>query len=131
MNTQVENNQAIDMRRDELWVTAFWNQLSVEPFRWESINATWQASSRKSCPRSTMYIEHWNMKASSFPGSDLSNGPWLDTGFGFGRCGRDGKCGQTVGHGVERVCQLALVLVAHVVFSNRRLSSRFAGRFCW
>ena len=77
MNTQVEDNQAIDMRPDEPWVTAFWNQLSMEPFRWESINATWQASSGKSCPRSTMYIEHWNTKASSFPGSDPSNGSGL------------------------------------------------------
>jgi len=37
------------------------------------MNATLEASSGKSCPRSTMYMEHWNMKASSFPGSDPSN----------------------------------------------------------
>ena len=73
MNTWVEDNQAIDMRLDEPWVAAFWNQSSAEPFRWESINATWQALSGKSCPQSTMYIEHWNMKASSFPRLDLSN----------------------------------------------------------
>jgi len=49
--------------------------------------------------------------------------PWLDTGLGFDGCrgcgrGGDGKCGQTVGHGVERVRQMDLVLVMHVVFGN-------------
>jgi len=33
MNTGVEDNQAVDMRLDEPWVAAVWNQSSAEPLR--------------------------------------------------------------------------------------------------
>jgi len=33
MNTRVEDNQAVDMKPDEPWVTVSWNQSSAEPFR--------------------------------------------------------------------------------------------------
>jgi len=33
MNFGVEDNQAIGMRLDELWVAAVWNQSSMEPLR--------------------------------------------------------------------------------------------------
>ena len=49
-NIGVEINQAVDIKLDELWVTAFWNQSSVEPFRsgQQRMNATWWVSSGKS-----------------------------------------------------------------------------------
>jgi len=33
MNTRIKVNQAVDMKLDDPWVTALWNQLSAEPFR--------------------------------------------------------------------------------------------------
>jgi len=69
-------------------------------------------------------LEDESVKLSQVGSVKRVGAPWLDTGFGFGRCGWCGRCGrnrkhsQTVSHGVEHVHQLALVLVAHVVFGN-------------
>ena len=69
-------------------------------------------------------LEYESIKLSQVGSVEQVRAPWLDTEFGFGRCGwcgrcgRDGKRGQMIGHGTERVHQLGFVLVAHVVFSN-------------
>jgi len=76
-------------------------------------------------------LEYESIKLSRVGSVECVGAPWLDAGLVFSRCRwcgrrrREGKCGQMVSHGAERVRQLGLVLVVHVVFSNRRLSSRF------
>jgi len=76
-------------------------------------------------------LEYESIKLSWVGSVKCVGAPWLDAGLGFSGCGwcrrrrRDGKRGQMVSHGTERVRQLGLVLVVHVVFGNQRLGSRF------
>jgi len=68
-------------------------------------------------------LEYESIKLPQVGSIKCVRAPWLDTGLGFGGCGwcgrqRDGKRSQMVSYGVERVHQLGLVLVMHVVFGN-------------
>jgi len=141
MNFGVKDSQAIDMSPDEPWPVG---GCGLEPIERRALEVGEHECHLRGFIQEILSAEYNVHEALEYESIKLSQvrsvkhvrAPWLNAGLGFSGCRwcgrwRDGKRGQMVSHGMEHVRQLALVLVAHVVFGNRRLSSKFASRFCW